>query len=67
VLYRESERARRFVILSIQTWATGRPAPLRSLRQFLQRIIQYNDVQFARCQDIVMWSGRGHALETGAV
>jgi peptidoglycan/xylan/chitin deacetylase (PgdA/CDA1 family) len=67
VLYRESERAPRFVILSIQTWATGRPAPLRSLRQFLQRLIQYNDVQFARCQDIVMWSGRGHALETGAV
>ena len=26
VLYRESERAPRFLILSIQTWATGRPA-----------------------------------------
>jgi peptidoglycan/xylan/chitin deacetylase (PgdA/CDA1 family) len=65
VLYRESERGRRFLILSIQTWATGRPAPLRSLRQFLQRLVQYNDVQFACCQDIAMWSGRGHALETG--
>jgi len=62
VLYRESERAVRFLILSIQTWATGRPAPLRSLRQFLLRLVQYNDVQFARCQDIAMWSGRGHAL-----
>jgi peptidoglycan-N-acetylglucosamine deacetylase len=61
VLYRESERGRRFLILSIQTWATGRPAPLRSLRQFLQRLVQYNDVQFASCQDITLWSGRGQA------
>jgi allantoinase len=65
VLYRESERARRFLILSIQTWATGRPAPLRSLRQFLQRLIQYNDVQFAHCHDIAIWSRQG-ALEIGA-
>ena len=36
-LYRESERATRFMILSIQTWATGRPANLRVLRQFIER------------------------------
>ena len=39
VLYRESEHAPRFMILSMQTWATGRPAPLRTLKQFLERVI----------------------------
>ncbi len=56
VLYRESARACRLLVLSIQTWVTGRPAPLRSLRRFLQRLVQYNDVQFARCHDIALWS-----------
>jgi hypothetical protein len=61
VLYRESAGACRFLMLSIQTWVTGRPAPLRSLRQFLQRLVQYNDIQFARCQEIAAWCAPGDA------
>ena len=57
VLYRESERAPRFMILSIQTWATGRPAPLRTLRHFIERLTAYNDIQFARCNEIANWCG----------
>jgi peptidoglycan/xylan/chitin deacetylase (PgdA/CDA1 family) len=55
VLYRESERSPRFMILSIQTWATGRPAPLRTLRQFIERLKMHNDIQFARCSEIAGW------------
>ena len=54
-LYRESERATRFMILSIQTWATGRPANLRVLRQFIERVTARNDVQLARCAEIAAW------------
>jgi peptidoglycan/xylan/chitin deacetylase (PgdA/CDA1 family) len=57
VLYRESERAPRFMILSIQTWATGRPTPLRTLKHFLERLSGYNDIQFARCAEIAAWCG----------
>jgi peptidoglycan/xylan/chitin deacetylase (PgdA/CDA1 family) len=56
VLYRESERTSRLMILSIQTWATGRPTPLRTLRQFIERLAAYNDIQFARCNEIAGWS-----------
>jgi len=56
VLYRETERAARLMILSIQTWATGRPTPLRTLRQFIERLTTYNDIQFARCSEIAGWS-----------
>jgi peptidoglycan-N-acetylglucosamine deacetylase len=55
VLYRESEHVSRFMILSIQTWATGRPAPLRTLKQFIERVAGHNDVQFARCGEIAKW------------
>ena len=55
VLYRESENAPRFMIISMQTWATGRPTPLRTLRRFLERLSAYNDIQFARCEDISGW------------
>jgi peptidoglycan/xylan/chitin deacetylase (PgdA/CDA1 family) len=55
VLYRESENAPRFMIISMQTWATGRPTPLRTLRRFLERLSAYNDIQFARCEDIAGW------------
>ena len=54
-LYRESERATRFMILSIQTWATGRPANVRVLRQFIERLVTKNDIQFARCAEIAAW------------
>jgi peptidoglycan/xylan/chitin deacetylase (PgdA/CDA1 family) len=55
VLYRESEKEPRFLILSLATWASGRPTPLRTLRKFLERVIAHNDVQFARCADIADW------------
>jgi peptidoglycan/xylan/chitin deacetylase (PgdA/CDA1 family) len=55
VLYRESRRAARFMILSIQTWATGRPTPLRVLRKFIERLRTHNDIQFARCGEIAGW------------
>lgn len=55
VLYRESAQAPRFQIVSIQTWATGRPAPLRSLKRFIERTLQYNDVAFVRCTDVAAW------------
>ncbi len=61
VLYRESAHGSRFLILSIQTWVTGRPAPLRSLKQFLQRLKEYNDIQFARCGDIAAWCAQAEA------
>lgn len=57
VLYRESGQASRFMILSIQTWATGRPTPLRTLRHFIERLQAHNDVQFARCHEIADWCG----------
>jgi peptidoglycan-N-acetylglucosamine deacetylase len=57
VLYRESERASRFMILSIQTWATGRPAPLRTLKRFIERVQAHNDASFARCREIADWCG----------
>jgi hypothetical protein len=46
------------MILSLQTWATGRPAPLRTLKQFLERVTTYNDIQFARCSEIARWCDR---------
>lgn len=55
VLYGESERSQRFLILSLQTWATGRPAPLRILRQFLDRLVGHEEFWFARCGDISKW------------
>jgi peptidoglycan/xylan/chitin deacetylase (PgdA/CDA1 family) len=55
VLYRESATSARFMILSIQTWATGRPAPLRVLKQFIRRAADHNDVCFAQCGDIAGW------------
>jgi peptidoglycan/xylan/chitin deacetylase (PgdA/CDA1 family) len=54
-LYRESEQGSRYMILSIQTWATGRPAPLRALRQFMERLMKYDDVRFVRCGEIAAW------------
>jgi peptidoglycan-N-acetylglucosamine deacetylase len=58
VLYRESGDSPRFMILSIQTWATGRPAPLRTLREFIERVSAQNDVCFSRCSDIADGFGK---------
>lgn len=55
VLYRESEKSPRLLILSLQTWATGRPAPLRILRQLLDRLVGHEEIRFARCSDIAGW------------
>jgi peptidoglycan/xylan/chitin deacetylase (PgdA/CDA1 family) len=55
VLYRESANAPRFMIISMQTWATGRPTPLRTLRRFLEQLSAHTDIQFARCEDIAGW------------
>ena len=46
------------MILSLQTWATGRPTPLRTLKQFLERVTAHNDIQFARCSEIAGWCDR---------
>lgn len=56
VLYEESSREPRFMILSLQTWATGRPAPLRILRQLLERLSGHEEIRFARCAEISRWS-----------
>ena len=61
VLYRESAHAPRFMILSIQTWATGRPANLRTLRRFIERIKEHNDVSFARCGELAGWCAQNPA------
>jgi peptidoglycan/xylan/chitin deacetylase (PgdA/CDA1 family) len=55
-LYRESEKEPRFLILSLCTWASGRPTPLRALSTFLERVVGHNDVQFASCSQIASWS-----------
>jgi hypothetical protein len=41
----------------MQTWAIGKPTPLRTLRHFIERIQAHNDVQFASCADVAAWSG----------
>jgi peptidoglycan/xylan/chitin deacetylase (PgdA/CDA1 family) len=55
VLYRESEKFPRLLTLSLQTWATGRPAPLRILSQFLERLGGHEEFRFARCSDVAAW------------
>jgi peptidoglycan/xylan/chitin deacetylase (PgdA/CDA1 family) len=55
VLYREAAHAPRFMILSIQTWATGRPAILRILRRFIDRVKELDGVRFVRCNEIAAW------------
>lgn len=55
ILYAESETSPRFLILSLQTWATGRPAPLRILRQFLDRLAGHEEFWFAQSTEIAKW------------
>lgn len=55
ILYRESDKAPRFLILSLQTWAAGRPTPLRTLKTFLTRVMTHNDVHFTQCGDLAGW------------
>lgn len=55
VLRRESESAPRFMMISMQAWAIGRPAPLRVLRQFIESAKAHNSVRFARCGELSAW------------
>ena len=55
VLYRESEKFPRLLTLSLQTWATGRPAALRVLSQFLERLVGHEEFRFTRCSEIATW------------
>lgn len=52
LLYEESQRAPRFFILSLQTWASGRPVVLRTLTKFLERLSSLPGIWFARCCDL---------------
>lgn len=56
-LYREAEQSSRYMMLSLQTWATGRPASLPALAQFIARVKRDNDTQFTRCSEIAEWCG----------
>ncbi len=58
MLYEESERASRLFILSLQTWGVGRPAPLRALKQFLERLNGHEELWFAKCSELAEWSKR---------
>jgi peptidoglycan/xylan/chitin deacetylase (PgdA/CDA1 family) len=55
VLYREADKTPRMLILSLQTWATGRPAVLRVLRDFLERVVGHEEIRFSRCGEIARW------------
>lgn len=55
VLYRESEKAPRLLNLSLQTWASGRPAALRVLGRFLERMVGHEEFRFAHCSEVASW------------
>jgi hypothetical protein len=55
VLYQESEKAPRLMNLSLQTWATGRPASLRVLGRLLERLIGHEEFRIAQCSEIAAW------------
>jgi peptidoglycan/xylan/chitin deacetylase (PgdA/CDA1 family) len=55
VLYQESEKAPRLMNLSLQTWATGRPASLRVLERLLERLVGHEEFRFAQCSEIAAW------------
>lgn len=56
VLYKEARRAPRFMILSNQAWATGRPAPLRVLRRFIEQVAAQAGTRFVTCGQLADWS-----------
>jgi hypothetical protein len=55
VLYKESEKGPRLMNLSLQTWATGRPATLRVLGRLLDRLVGHEEFRFAQCSEIAAW------------
>jgi peptidoglycan/xylan/chitin deacetylase (PgdA/CDA1 family) len=52
MLYEESQRDARYLILSMQTWVVGRPAVLRVLDQLLSRLASFDGLWYARCGEI---------------
>lgn len=67
MLYEESERHSRLFILSLQTWGVGRPAPLRALKQFLERLSGHEELWFAKCSEIAEWSKRHLQVKSPAL
>ena len=55
VLYQESEKAPRLMNLSLQTWASGRPANLRVLERLLERMVGHEEFRFAQSSEIADW------------
>ena len=43
------------MILSLQTWAAGRPTPLRTLKQFLNASWPITTFNSRSCSDIAGW------------
>jgi hypothetical protein len=41
--------------LSLQTWATGRPASLRVLGRLLERLVGHEEFRFAQCSEVATW------------
>jgi peptidoglycan/xylan/chitin deacetylase (PgdA/CDA1 family) len=60
LLYEESKQSPRFLILAMQTWATGRPVILRVLKRLLKRVASTDGIWFARCSDLAHLCN-GHA------
>ena len=52
VLYAEAASAPRYMILSLHTWASGRPVTLRTLRHFIERVKVFNDAPFTTCGEL---------------
>jgi peptidoglycan-N-acetylglucosamine deacetylase len=52
MLYEESKSSPRLLILSLQTWGVGRPAPLRALKLFLERLAGHEEIWFAQCGEV---------------
>jgi peptidoglycan/xylan/chitin deacetylase (PgdA/CDA1 family) len=64
VLYRESEKSPRLMSLSLQTWASGRPASLRVLGHLLDRMVGHEEFRFAQCSEVAAWRLNSAAGET---
>jgi allantoinase len=54
-LYDESADAPRCLLLSLQTWASGRVVILEVLEKFIDKISAFDGVVFGRCGDLAEW------------
>jgi len=55
VLYKESERERSMLTLSLHPAFFGRPGELDTLEQFIAKIKQLEGTWFATCSDVAVW------------